>query len=170
MQTLILKHYPPVIKQIREIQQIAKAEDIEFSKLNIAIKQVIKNMFLFTADETGVQRLEKLLGIKPKKTQSLEERKIVIETKIFQGEISLGKLQDMLQGYSQGIRLLSHMQECELEVITNEDVISKDIIYKIVDEILPLNIYFEVSRELCAGLYVNLGVTTENYVNTGWEG
>lgn len=34
MQTMILNHYPPVIKQIKDIQQIAKAEDIEFTKLN----------------------------------------------------------------------------------------------------------------------------------------
>ena len=58
MQTLILNHYPPVIKQIKEMQQIAKAEDIEFSKLNVSINEVIRNMFVFTADETGVMRFE----------------------------------------------------------------------------------------------------------------
>ena len=63
MQTLILNHYPPVIQQIREIQQIANAEDIEFSKLNRAIDRVIKNMFIFTSDETGVARFEAILGI-----------------------------------------------------------------------------------------------------------
>lgn len=33
---MILNHYPPVIKQIKDIQQIAKAEDIEFTKLNMS--------------------------------------------------------------------------------------------------------------------------------------
>ena len=75
MQTLILNHYPPVIKQIKEMQQIAKAEDIEFSKLNVSINEVIRNMFVFTADETGVIRFEKLLGIKPKAAQSLDDYK-----------------------------------------------------------------------------------------------
>lgn len=53
---MILNHYPPVIKQIKDIQQIAKAEDIEFTKLNTSITEVIRNMFVFTADETGVKR------------------------------------------------------------------------------------------------------------------
>lgn len=38
---MILNHYPPVIKQIKDIQQIAKAEDIEFTKLNTSITEVI---------------------------------------------------------------------------------------------------------------------------------
>ena len=57
---MILNHYPPVIKQIKDIQQIAKAEDIEFTKLNTSITEVIRNMFVFTANETGVKRFEKL--------------------------------------------------------------------------------------------------------------
>ena len=73
---MILNHYPPVIKQIKDIQQIAKAEDIEFTKLNTSITEVIRNMFVFTADETGVKRFEKLLGITPKAAQSLDDRKI----------------------------------------------------------------------------------------------
>ena len=41
---MILNHYPPVIKQIKDIQQIAKAEDIEFTKLNTSITEVIRNI------------------------------------------------------------------------------------------------------------------------------
>ena len=89
MQTLILNHYPPVIKQIKDIQQIAKAEDIEFSKLNTSINEVIRNMFVFTANETGVQRFEKLLGIKPKAAQSLDDRKIYILSMMNRRKMSL---------------------------------------------------------------------------------
>ena len=78
MQTFILNHYPPVIRNIREIQQIAAAEDIEFSKLGAATKRTLDNMFVLTADITGVQRFEKMLGIRPKATQGLKERKSVI--------------------------------------------------------------------------------------------
>ncbi len=57
MQTLILKHYPPVIRQIKEIQEIARAEDLEFSKLNLSIREVLGDMFVFTA---GGDRPEKV--------------------------------------------------------------------------------------------------------------
>ena len=170
MQTLILNHYPPVIKQIKEMQQIAKAEDIEFSKLNTKIKEVIRNMFVFTADENGIQRFEKMIGIASSSVQSLEERRLCILAKICQGKISLRQLQKMLQEYSQGIRLISHIDDGELEVVMAGDTINKDIIYKIVDEVLPLNIWFDVSRELNMKLYMCLEFTTEMYVDIGWEG
>lgn len=170
MQTLILNHYPPVIKQIREMQQIAKSEDIEFEKLKSSLNGVTLNMFVLTADESGIVRFEKIFGITPQKTQTLDERRLCIIAKTQQGKISLGQLQNMLQEYSPGIKIISHMEDCELEIVIVGDAIDKNVIYKITDEILPLDIWFEILRELCAGLYVSLGITAENYVDIGWEG
>ena len=142
MQTLILNHYPPVIKQIKEMQQIAKAEDIEFSKLNTKIKEVIRNMFVFTADETGVMRFEKLLGIKPKAAQSLDDRKIYILSMMNRRKMSLSELMAMLSNYSEGITILNDIANMEMIVEINTDAGSLDMLNKIIDEILPLNIYF----------------------------
>ena len=142
MQTLILNHYPPVIKQIKEMQQIAKAEDIEFSKLNVSINKVIRNMFVFTADETGVMRFEKLLGIKPKAAQSLDDRKIYILSMMNRRKMSLSELMAMLSNYSEGITLLNDIANMEMIVEINTDAGSLDMLNKIIDEILPLNIYF----------------------------
>lgn len=142
MQTLILNHYPPVIKQIKEIQQIAKAEDIEFSKLNVSINEVIRNMFVFTANETGVQRFEKLLGIKPKAAQSLDDRKIYILSMMNRRKMSLSELMTMLSNYSEGITILSNIANMEMIVEINTDAGSLDMLNSIIDEILPLNIYF----------------------------
>lgn len=142
MQTLILNHYPPVIKQIKDIQQIAKAEDIEFSKLNTKIKEVIRNMFVFTADETGVMRFEKLLGIKPKAAQSLDDRKIYILSMMNRHKMSLSELMAMLSNYSEGITILNDIANMEMIVEINTDAGSLDMLNKIIDEILPLNIYF----------------------------
>ena len=142
MQTLILNHYPPVIKQIKEMQQIAKAEDIEFSKLNTKIKEVIRNMFVFTADETGVMRFEKLLGIKPKAAQSLDDRKIYILSMMNRRKMSLSELMAMLSNYSEGITILNDIANMEMIVEINTDAGSLDMLNNIIDEILPLNIYF----------------------------
>ena len=142
MQTLILNHYPPVIKQIKEMQQIAKAEDIEFSKLNVSINEVIRNMFVFTADETGVIRFEKLLGIKPKAAQSLDDRKIYILSMMNRRKMSLSELMAMLSNYSEGITILNDIANMEMIVEINTDAGSLDTLNSIIDEILPLNIYF----------------------------
>lgn len=71
----ILEYYPPIIKQIKEIQQIAKAEDKEFLKLAHESENVINNMFISTSNEEGVKRFEKLLGIIPDNGRTLEERR-----------------------------------------------------------------------------------------------
>lgn len=142
MQTLIANHYPPVIKQIKEIQQIAKAEDIEFSKLNVSINEVIRNMFVFTADETGVKRFEKLLGIKPKAAQSLDDRKIYILAMMNRRKMSLSELMAMLSNYSEGITLFNDIANMEMMVEINTDAGSLDMLHRIIDEILPLNICF----------------------------
>lgn len=142
MQTLILNHYPPVIKQIREMQQIAKAEDIEFSKLNASINEVIQNMFVYTANETGVRRFEKLLGIKPKSAQSLNDRKIYILSMMNRRKMSLSELMAMLSNYSEGITILNDIANMEMIVEINTDAGSLEILNSIIDEILPLNIYF----------------------------
>jgi hypothetical protein len=147
MQTLILNHYPPVIKQIKEIQQIAKAEDIEFSKLNVSINEVIRNMFVYTADESGVQRFEKILGIKPKAAQSIDDRKIYILSIMNRRKMSLQELTAMLSNYSEGLTLLNNISNMEMIVEINTDAGSLEILNQIIDEILPLNIYFEFALQ-----------------------
>lgn len=146
-QAMILNHYPPVIKQIKDIQQIAKAEDIEFTKLNTSITEVIRNMFVFTADETGVKRFEKLLGITPKTAQSLDDRKIYIISMMNRRKMSLEELTAMLSNYSEGIRLINDMSNFEMIVEINTDAGSLETINSIIDEILPLNIYFEFALQ-----------------------
>ena len=157
---MILNHYPPVIKQIKDIQQIAKAEDIEFTKLNTSITEVIRNMFVFTADETGVKRFEKLLGITPKAAQSLDDRKIYIISMMNRRKMSLEELTAMLSNYSEGIRLINDMSNFEMIVEINTDAGSLETINSIIDEILPLNSSYEVSN------YSLLAHSVGNYLST----
>lgn len=147
MQTLILNHYPPVIKQIKEIKQIAKAEDIEFSKLNVSINEVIRNMFVYTAGESGVQRFEKILGIKPKAAQSIDDRKIYILSIMNRRKMSLQELTAMLSNYSEGLTLFNDISNMEMIVEINTDAGSLEMLNQVIDEILPLNIYFEFALQ-----------------------
>lgn len=148
MQTLILNHYPLAIRQINDIQQIAKAEDIEFSKLDASINSVIKNMSVLTADETGVQRFEKVLGLKPEAGQSLDDRKICIMAMGNRGKISIKELETMLSQYCEGIRLETNINNMELAVVREESIISIHTIHNILEENLPLNIFYHFLTKL----------------------
>lgn len=147
MPEIIINYYPPVMKQIKEIQQIAKAEDIEFSKLKLLANEVIQNMFVFTANELGVQRFERILGIKPKAAQSLEDRKIYILSMMNRRKMSLSELTAMLSNYSEGIELINDFSTMEMIVTINTDAGSLETLNNIIDEILPMNIYFEFALQ-----------------------
>lgn len=129
------------------MQQIAKAEDIEFSKLKVQTQEVIRNMFVFTANELGVRRFEKILGITPKAAQSLEDRKIYILSMMNRRKMSLSELTAMLSNYSEGIELINDMSNMEMIVTINTDAGSLETLNNIIDEILPMNIYFEFSLQ-----------------------
>lgn len=150
MQTLILNHYPPVIKQIREVRQIANAEDIEFLNLNASINEVLRNMFVLTANEYGVARFEKLLKIRPKAEQSLQERKTVILSMSNRRKMSLTELETMLAGHSPGLKLLPDSVKQEMDVVINVNTGNIRIILQILEEILPLNIYIRFVCRLCS--------------------
>lgn len=147
MQTLILNHYPPIIKRIKDVQQIAKAEDLEFSKLNTCINEAIHNMFVFTANERGVERFEKMLGITPKTTQSLDDRKIYISSMMNRRKMSLSELTAMLSNYCEDIELINDTSKMEMIVKTQKKNIDIFIINDILDEVLPMNILYKFSTK-----------------------
>lgn len=129
------------------MQQIARAEDIEFAKLKASTQEVIRNMFVFTANDLGVRRFEKILGITPKAAQSLDDRKIYIISMMNRRKMSLSELTAMLSNYSEGIELINDMSNMEMIVTINTDAGSLETINNIIDEILPMNIYFEFSLQ-----------------------
>lgn len=142
MQTLIVNHYPPVIRQIREIEQIANAEDIEFSKLRLSMNNVSRNMFILTADKTGIQAFEHLFGITPKASQSLEERRTIVLFQANRREMSLSELYVMLSSYLKGVEFAIDKREMKLVITTNVDAGRVEILRNMIEEILPLNAYF----------------------------
>lgn len=148
MQTSIINHYPPAIKQIKEMQQIAKAEDIEFSKLYASIDRVIRNMFIKTADEDGVTRFEHMLGITPKSGQSLDDRKTYILFVANRKEMSLSELKVMLSSYYEKIRLVNDFYNMEMIVEIDAGSVDVKTVNEILEEILPLNIYFTIKTRL----------------------
>ena len=144
MLTLILNHYPSVIKQIREMRQIAGAEDIEFEKLRSAMREAGQDMFVFTAGEKGIERLEKIFKITPKDSQGLEERRAYILYMMNRRKMSLSELRTLLSGYADGITLKPDFGREELTVIVADGKTEGlEVIKEILDNLLPLQVYIQ---------------------------
>lgn len=171
MQKSIIEHYPPVLQKIKEIQQIAKAEDLEFEKLGLSAAKVLQNMFLSTATEEGVARFESMLGIAAEVGQSLEKRKEHIRYMTNRRKMSLSELENMLASYSKSVELIPDYNRQELEILVGEWVDSLKMIYHVSDEILPLQIYIFFSMELLVELSVKTekGTFTFETENRWWD-
>ncbi len=153
------------------MQQIAKAEDIEFSKLNISIRKVIRNMFVFTADDTGIRRFEKILGITAKTTQTLDERKLCVIYAMNRRKMSLSELMVILSGYSQEVNLKINCNTNELSIIVGDSVSNIGTIYNILDDFMPLHVYMFFSVEDIVSLteFLEMPAEVEMETKVKWK-
>jgi hypothetical protein len=78
----LIDYLPPVLKKVREYQAITNAENPEFQQVFDTSEEVLSNLFIHDATEYGVGRWEKILGIVPKATESLDSRKFRILTRL----------------------------------------------------------------------------------------
>ena len=77
----LVSYLPPFIKEYKEPVAALQAEDPEFSKAWEAVDEVLRNHFISTADEYGIARREKLLGIYPSEDASLESRRARVQNR-----------------------------------------------------------------------------------------
>ena len=74
----LLGYLPDVLKDTKEMQAIMAAEMPEIQALWQACEDVLNDQFIVEATENGVARREKMLGISPFATDTLDDRKFRI--------------------------------------------------------------------------------------------
>lgn len=73
---------PPTVNDFKEFQEIARVESDNFNKARLHLINIFKFRFVHETDEKGVLLWEKMLKLKRRTTDTLEERKNRILTKI----------------------------------------------------------------------------------------
>ena len=77
----LLGYWMPVLRQLKEFKEIAKAETPELKYILEQIERTLNNMFIETADEYGIKRFEDIMGIYPEAGASLETRRFNVLVK-----------------------------------------------------------------------------------------
>ena len=72
---LVDYYLPPFMQKYKEPVAALKAEEPEFQLIWKAADRLLYNHFISTADEYGISRFEKLLGIFPSSEDTLESRR-----------------------------------------------------------------------------------------------
>lgn len=78
----ILNYLPQILKEVKELKAIADSENPELQSLWTSIANALSDQFVNDATEYGVSRLEKILKIVAKGTDSLDDRKFRILTRL----------------------------------------------------------------------------------------
>jgi len=78
----LIDYLPGVLRDIREYQALMIGEEPEIALLWESMQSALDDQFITSATENGVKRWERILGIVPKGTFMLEERKFTILTRL----------------------------------------------------------------------------------------
>lgn len=78
-----VSYLPPFMQIYKEPVEALRAEEPEFQIIWEAADRVLKNKFIATADEYGISRFERLLGIYPINEDTLESRRSRVQSKWF---------------------------------------------------------------------------------------
>lgn len=79
----LVSYLPPFMQTYKEPVAALEAENPEFQIIWRAADRVLKNRFVSTADEYGISRFERLLGIYPSTEDTLENRRSRVQNKWF---------------------------------------------------------------------------------------
>lgn len=82
MRKKLQDYLPPILLKTYEFPLLCKTEQPEIDRLHDAADAVLDAQFLSTAGEYAIQRYEKIFGVVPQDTDTLDERRFKVLTRI----------------------------------------------------------------------------------------
>ncbi len=82
MERKLIDYLPYVVRDYAEYQGLTAGEQPEFELAWDRVNELLDNQFVLTAGNLGLSRWERILGIVPKATDALEERRFRILTRL----------------------------------------------------------------------------------------
>lgn len=71
----LIQYVPSILAETTEFKAICAAETVEIERLRTAYINLFADQFIQDATENGIARLEKIMGVVPKGTDTLETRR-----------------------------------------------------------------------------------------------
>lgn len=157
-----LKSYlPPFLQLYRELDTTFNTEDKEFLLVWNAVNCTLYNEFIATADEYGITRFEKILGILPDKEATLESRRLSVQTAWISTlpytiKMLINKMIS-LYGDNNFIIKTNFYDTYELNITLEMNMYSqyKDLV-NLLELMVPVNITINVNVEIPISLNLNI--------------
>lgn len=144
----LIDHLPPYIQKYREMQVIMNAENPDVQAVEDASEIVKNNMFVLHADEAGIERYERMLGLTPSKDDSLYKRQTRVLT--YYANDTIYTLHDLIEymdvicgAGNYTLELIPDKYTINIEVSPNDDDLTNTIASMLMN-VLPANMVYKV--------------------------
>lgn len=145
----LIDYYPQVLKEFREFQMLAGTEQEETDQLWGCQYSVLDDQFAATVSEGGAMRWEKILGIVPKATASLQERRFLILTRLAEElPYTVGMLRQQLDALCGAGGYTASVEPGEYTVTVRVALTAKgnyDDVGSLLGRVLPANMVLDLS-------------------------
>lgn len=165
----LLSYWMPVLRQLKELKEIAKTEEPELRYLLEACDRTLRNMFITTADEYGISRFESMMGIFPDEDTDLETRRFNVlikwNDKVPYTDEELFNRLLSLCGSEDKFSITPHYEEYTIDITTELGVKGAfDAVTTLIMDMLPCNLELILRNILKADkvtpLYVGVAIST----------
>ena len=156
----LVSYLPPYLQIYKEQVAALEAENPEFILIWDAVDHCLYNHFISTADEYGISRYEKIMGIIPDEHDNLESRRSRVQVNWvnllpYTMKTFLQKL-NVLCGANNYIVSGSFTEEYLLTIITYlENLGQVDELNELFNEILPCNIVVDSTNQIICTVISN---------------
>lgn len=149
----LLNYWMPVLRQLKEFKEIAKAEEPELRYLLEACDSTLNNFFISTADEQGISRFESMIGIFPDEGADLDTRRLAVLAKWGTKEVYTDKwLYDKLLsicGSEDKFSISPHYEEYAIDITVKLGVRGVvEIISSLLSDVLPCNLVPTINHSM----------------------
>lgn len=169
----LVSYLPEFVRGYKELTATLETENPEFSTAWNAVDKILYNHFISTADESGIARLEHILGIFPTEEDDIESRRVKVQTHwINKLPYTVRTLIEKIKTLSDGADFLIStdlQQEYRLMVNTMlEQVGQVAELERIIAEIVPCNIVTTAENHIYKGadgeVYAGGGVSCADII------
>lgn len=146
-------YLPPFMQKYKEPVATLNAEQPEFVIVWKAVDRILYNLFIATADEYGISRYEKMLGIYPSDEDTLESRRSRVQSKWFNMipytmKVLLQKL-TVLCGSADFTIIHNFSEGYTLTIITDLELFGQvEELESIINSMLPENIVVDSQNNI----------------------
>ena len=154
----LINYMPRMLSDKAEFKALCAAETIEVIKMREACQNLFSDQFISNATENGIKRVEKIMAIVPKGSDSLETRKFRLlarkNEKLPYTHTVLSQKMNLLCGTN--FELTPQFDTSQISVITHlERPGQVDELGMLLERFIPVNLVINYSNEIYCNSYGN---------------